>query len=266
MDIRDDALAGAPLTAFSGVTINLSHFATVNLTVPIGDFSPVTVHATGIDTLNAVLQADTAPAPNAVLDVNLDHAILFGSFNLGFIGKETITSTGGHSVFINNATDVLNGGRAIIDVDVLGHGAFDLSFGTGHDAAVEGATLEFGGRVSRSQSVSVAGGSASPNGTLPPVTSSVKIDRPTEFFGTVDLHDLSVADLVGLSQADSWSYKNDLLSIRNTCGKVIDRLHVVSDASSTGSIHGLSVSQTAAGEVLVSPGTDFHGSLMLPMT
>ena len=94
---------------------------------------------------------------------------------------------------------------------------------------------------------------------------TVKIDDPRQFHGTVDLHnDLSFADLVGLAQADSWSYKNDLLSIKTACGEVIDRLHVVSDASSTGSVHGLSVSKNAAGDVLVSPGTDFHGSLALP--
>jgi hypothetical protein len=67
-----------------------------------------------------------------------------------------------------------------------------------------------------------------------------------------------------LAQADSWSYKNDLLSIKTACGKVIDRLHVVSDAS--GSVHGLSVSKTAAGDLLVSPGADFHGSLVLQST
>ena len=43
----------------------------------------------------------------------------------------------------------------------------------------------------------------------------------------------------------------------------LDTLRVESDTSS-GSVHGLSVSKTAAGDLLVSPGTDFHGSLGLP--
>jgi hypothetical protein len=265
IDIRGKALAGDTLTAFGGVTISLSHLASVNLSVPIGDFSPVTANVTGVDTLNATLQADNAPAPGATLDVNLNHAILFGSFDIGTFGSETITSTDKHSVFVNNATDVVNGGKVVIDADVLGHGTFNLAFGTGHDAQVLGASLEFGGSVSRGQTVSVSGGSASPNGEIPPVSSSVKIDQPTEFLGTVDLHDFSLADLVGLSQAAGWSYKDDMLSIKNACGKVIDRLQVVSDASSTGGVHGLSVSKTAAGDVLVSPGADFHGSLALPM-
>jgi hypothetical protein len=81
----------------------------------------------------------------------------------------------------------------------------------------------------------------------------------------VDLHDRSLVDLVDLAKADSWSYRNDILAIKNACGRVIDRVHVVSDASSTGTIHGLSVSMSGAGDVLVRPGTDFRGSA-LPMT
>lgn len=58
----------------------------------------------------------------------------------------------------------------------------------------------------------------------------------TDFLGTVDLHDFSLADLVGLAHAHSWSYQNDMLSIKNLSGKVIDRLHIVSDAATTGSV------------------------------
>jgi len=93
---------------------------------------------------------------------------------------------------------------------------------------------------------------------------SLKIDHPEDFHGTIDLHNVSLADLVGLAEADSWSFRNDMLSIKNACGTVIDKLHVVSDASSTNGIHGLSVSMSPAGDVLIRPGADFHGTLALP--
>jgi hypothetical protein len=82
----------------------------------------------------------------------------------------------------------------------------------------------------------------------------------------VDLHAVSLADLVGLANADSWSYRHDILSISNAYGQAIDKLRVVSDAMPASGINGLSVSKNAAGDVLVSPGSDFHGSLALPMT
>ena len=117
-------------------------------------------------------------------------------------------------------------------------------------------TLEFGGSVSGGQTVDLTG--AKINDFI------VQVDDPNRFNATIDLHDFSMADLVGLAHADSWSYNNDMLSIKTTSGKVcsLDKFHIVSDASSTGSVHGLSVSKSMAGDVLVSPGTDFSGSFV----
>jgi hypothetical protein len=52
-----------------------------------------------------------------------------------------------------------------------------------------------------------------------------------------------------------------LLSITAANGKVIDRRYVASDASFTGSVHG--AFRFTKMPLLVSPGTDFHGSLAL---
>lgn len=71
--------------------------------------------------------------------------------------------------------------------------------------------------------------------------------------------------LIGLFQSDHWTYKNDMLSIYNAYGSIVDKLHVVSDAFDS-SAHGLSVSKTSAGDLLVTPGTDFCGSLVTPTT
>lgn len=106
--------------------------------------------------------------------------------------------------------------------------------------------LEFGGFVSGDETVDIFG-------------SSVVIDEPKEFHGTVDLHDSSLADLVGLAQADSWSYANDLLTMTNHGGHVVDTLHVISDATNPGGIHGLEVSKVGH-DLHIIPGTDFSGS------
>jgi hypothetical protein len=271
IDIRDNALAGngllispPPSVAVSSATLNLSHAARVDLFLSSG--TQVVANVSGVvDTINASVAGIVSRPAGGALTVNLDHAILFGSFNIGSFpigptsgGSVTITSENRPALFINNATDTVSGGSADIDVDVVGKGTFNVTSGFMRVQPVPG-RIQFGGFVSGGETVSVSGFVSTPPGP-----SSVVIEQPREFFATVDLHDFSLADLVGLARADSWSYKNDLLSIKAANGKVIDRLHVVSDASSTGSVHGLSVSKTAAGDVLVSPGTDFHGSLALP--
>jgi hypothetical protein len=190
------------------------------------------------------------------LTINLaDHANLFGSVGVGIHDGLRISGSEG-ARFHNHATSGVGGANLVIDTDVVGSGTFDVA--SGFFRGPLGAGLEFGGFVSAGQTVNVSGALGG--------AAQLKIDHPTQFHGTVDLHTdfSSFADLVGLAQADSWSYKNDLLSIKTACSKVIDRLHVVSDAS--GSVHGLLVSKTAAGDLLISPGTDFYGSLVLPST
>jgi hypothetical protein len=264
IDIRDKALAGTTLLVTRNpeitatATLNLSHFARVDLSVP--PQVQVVANASGVDTLNATVTGARGAVPPGALTVNLDHAVLFGGFDIT-LASETIASGNRPALFINNGTDMVSGGGARIDVNVLGNGTFNVGAGFLGVLSVP-SSISFGGFVSGGETVSVTG---SPNvRPFPPAISTVTIEQPREFFAKVDLHGFSLADLVGLAQADSWSYKNDLLSIKNAHGKVIGRLHVVSDASSTGSVHGLSVSKTAAGDVLVSPGTDFHGALALP--
>jgi hypothetical protein len=52
-----------------------------------------------------------------MLTVNLDHAILFGGFIVGTLAHETITSDNRPALFINNATNTVSGGDALIDVE-----------------------------------------------------------------------------------------------------------------------------------------------------
>ncbi len=184
--------------------------------------------------------------------VNLTHANLFGSWVTDVFDNVTISGDQ-HSKFHNDGVSATSGGQLILNTDVVGSGTFDVYGVTfRHDGF-----LEFGDFVSHGQTVQLYGASL---GT--PYQAVMQVDHPDEFHGTVDLHDFSLADFVGLAQADGWSYKNDLLTLKNTCGDVIDRFHVAVDAPITsGDVEGLSLSKNAAGDVQVSPGTDFKGSL-----
>jgi hypothetical protein len=196
-----------------------------------------------------------APIPETLQVKLSSHSDLFGHFN---IGTSTYVTVSGDSStdYHHSGTTNLQGGNLVLDTSVVDSGTFNLTTGISRYGPIAG-TLEFGGYVSAGQAVNVTGSNA--NGLVNNRVSSVKIDQPTQFHGTVDLHDLSLADLVGLAQADSWTYKNDLLTIDNSHGKAIDTLHVVSAAS--GSTHGLSVSVNSAGDILVSTGTSCHGTV-----
>jgi hypothetical protein len=273
IDVTDDDLHGDPLVVSGAIsfpppptTINLSHHAHVLLEK--SDFSAaatVIVNVKGTDFLDAVtgtIGNDPGGAPS--LTVSLAHnARLLGSFNMRF-GTLTI-SDGNHARYVNNGTDSLRGTHAVIGTDVTGSGTFQVSaVQVSRTGAIPG-FLEFGEFVSKGQTVDLTGLRVVDEfGNVFPTTSTIQLDEPKEFRGTVDLHDLSIADLVGLAKADSWSYENEMLSIFNGCGRLIDKLNVISDATSTGDTHGLSVSKSLAGDVLVNPGTDFHGLLASP--
>jgi hypothetical protein len=273
INVTDDDLHGDPLVVSGAnsfppppTTINLSHHAHVLLEK--SDFSAaatVIVNVKGTDSLDVVtgtIGNNPGGAPSVTVSL-ADNARLLGSFNMRF-GALTI-SDGDHARYVNDGTDSLRGTYAVIGADVTGSGTFQVSaVQVSRTGAVPG-FLEFGESASKSQTVDVTGLRVVDEfGNVFPTTSTIQLDEPKEFRGTVDLHDLSIADLVGLAKADSWSYDNDMLSIFNGYGRPIDKLHVISDAPSGGSIHGLSVSKSLAGDVLVKPGTDFQGLLPSP--
>jgi hypothetical protein len=241
--LRGDAFSIPVLT--QGVTFDLTHYGQLNLNSSIG--SGTVANVSGVAKIDVT--TTFAPVPET-LRVNLaGYSLLFGTFDLGTSTYATVV--GGE--YWDSGTTALKGGNLVLDTSVVGSGTFDLTTGTSRYGPIP-STLEFGGYVSRGQTVNVTGASLPVNRL-----SSVQIDQPTQFHGTVDLHDFSFAQLDGLAQADSWTYTNDLLSIDNSHGRVIDTLHIVSAAS--GSPHGLSVSMNSAGDVIVNPGTSFHGTV-----
>jgi hypothetical protein len=242
LDISGDALRGDTIGSGSGTFI-LSHDAVLNLGVLPGH-DTVNVH--GKATVNT-----TEPGiPFSIsVQINLDpHADLFGSANFGQFGNEVI-SGGKDSQWHVSADNILGASNLTVDTDVVGHGKFIV--GTGQFPPL-GSTLEFGGSVAKGISVdlSSAGVVNSPSRLL--------LDHPEEFRGSVTLHTAStLVDLIGEAQkAASWSFKNDLLSICDSKGHVIDKLHIEDTTPGMGG--GLSVTHVN-GDVIVAAGQDYHG-------
>jgi hypothetical protein len=265
LNVRDNNLQGDPLNLAPGgsgpVTLNMSSGAQVSV-IDTESSDAVVANIQGHGTLG--VDVDVAPVEfrsGAPVTVNLaDHATVDGTFHMQLTG---LTISGGdHAKFINDGATVLKGAGAVIGVDVGGTGTFDVGSALPHPSPqfIASGSLEFAGRVSSGQIITVSGASIS---VVP--TARLLIDRPDEFHGKINLQNSSRTDLVGLARADHWSYANDLLSISNAGGKVIDTLRVASDALGSG-IHGLAVSKTSAGDVLVSPGADFSGMLVAPTT
>src|SRR5690348_2210216 len=276
IDVADKDLRGAPLilsgsSSQSPTTLKMSRNAQVSLEKdgshsPLGEPSNVVANIKGHDTLDlSTVESGFGPTGPLSATVNLaEHSTLSGNFNLGFRSHLTISGDGTSS-YINNGTDGLTGATAVFNTDVRGTGTINAFLG-GVSFFTNGASsVEFAGFVSGGQSVNLTG--AGPFGPLPERDSSVILDEPTRFHGTIDLHDFSFAALARLAAADSWTYNSDMLRIYDTCGQLLDKLKVVSDAATTGGIHGLSVSfNPTSGDLIVKPGTDFSGSLVTPTT
>jgi hypothetical protein len=88
------------------------------------------------------------------------------------------------------------------------------------------------------------------------------IDKPTEFHGEVSVTPVGGGvNLVGLAEADSWSYRDDLLAIRDSRHQIVDRLDIVSVGGHNGAGLGLSVSKLTDGTVIIGSGNDYRGGL-----
>jgi len=139
----------------------------------------------------------------------------------------TLTVNGANKSSIVNNTPANQGSGGL-------NGAGSIAFlnanveGNGQLVAFGGSKLEFGQAVGSGQVISVDG-----RGTgVPGSVSVIQIDEPNLFAGQVNLgaHLGGVdggegIDLIGLANADSYTYQNDLLSIFGG-GKVIDMLRL----------------------------------------
>ena len=253
MNIRGNDLAGntllldKPFTNTAATTLNLTRHASVSLNVPAFLSETVTVNVQGTDTLHV---ANATPS-DLFLTVNLaDHATLTGNFNLLF--GRTVVHGGSGSSLVNNGTSALHGNGIILDTNVNGVGNFTVSSAQGSIGR-----LEFGGSVSHGQTVDVG---ADPGRGF---VSQVQVDHPGAFKGSVSLETNGELDLMGLTDADSYQLKNDILSIYSGAA-VIDRVRLTLPAPPSGPVLGITVRQTSAG-VVVDRGPSSQAGTLLPV-
>ncbi len=250
MNIRDNNLAGDALVIGANqtsatVTLNLSHQASASLDIAQESDDQVTVNVKGTDTVNVLTEFPSTLG----MTVNLVNcASLTGAFAMTFGG---VTINGGdNSRFVNNGLSQFAGSNVILDTDVRGKGTFTVGTAQGSSG-----NLEFGGSVSRGQTVDVTG---DPGRGL---VSHVRVDQPDEFGGAIGLGVFGEVDLQGLANADSYTYQNDMLSIYSG-GCVIDTVRLTTLPPPSGPSFDLAVFQTPTGVAIDRGGVPFGGTML----
>lgn len=251
MNARGDDLAGNTLIIHPSQTpvatmLNLSHHANVSVDIGREAVAQVTINVEG----TATLRTNNEFPSGATFIVNLaDHASLTSSFNMVF--SSAVVGGGEDSRVVNSGANSILGSNLTIDPRVKGHGSFTVG-----SAQSIGGQLEFGGSVSRGQDVSVSG---DPERL---VVSHVQVDDPDNFHGAVTLNPFGEVDLRGLTNADSYQFENDMLSIYSG-SDVIEKLRLATPPPASGTFN-LSVSQTATG-VAVDRGSSNASGTVLPL-
>ncbi|HJS84315.1 MAG TPA: hypothetical protein VJ779_02525 [Acetobacteraceae bacterium] len=252
MDVHGDDLAGDTLVIGANqtsatATLNLSRHANASLDIAQFSTDQVTVNARGSDTLSVRTEFPSGLS----LTVNLaDHARLTGGFTMTF-GSATLNGGAG-SRFVNDGTSHFGGSSAIFDTDVRGTGTFDVS-----TAQSSAGNLEFGGSVSRGQTIDVRGDPGRG------IASHIRIDQPDAFQGTANLNLFGEVDLQGLANADSYTFQNDMLSIYSG-DTVVDTVRLTLPPPPIGQNFDLAVYQTATG-VAIDRGAVPPGGTLLPV-
>lgn len=153
-------------------------------------------------------------------------------------GGHSITIAGGPGSTFANEGSTLSFGSAKIEVPVTGAGSWAVGGFGG---------LEFDSSVGRGQVVTLVG------------EDTLTINAPHRFHGTVDNNGYGTIDLNNLV-ADSYSYKNDMLSLWEQ-GKVVDTLRLAS-------VNGVSVEPTSTGVAVtaaLNPNSLPPGTTLLPL-
>jgi hypothetical protein len=188
-----------------------------------------TVNVTGHDTLNADLSGDVGTLlgsqPSTLTIDVAPFSALNATFNASFQSAVSISASD-ESLLVNNQVSILDGASAVINADVVGAGSFAVTAFPLPRFGPIGGSLEFGGAVSYGETVTLSGGSTPDRTSL----STLEIDQPHEFLGAVTMQTLSEIDLVGLANADSYSFQNDMLSIY-AGNRVIDMLRLSNDGA-----------------------------------
>lgn len=232
MNVSDNDLAGNTLQVGSGQSssspttsnINLSHHADVSISQPLvtnaGDFV-TNIDAKGSNTLNLDAPTGSAPINVRTFDVDIQSGALTASFTTDY----STIAINGNGKLINDASTIA-GSSAVIDTDVVGQGSFDVTALPTFGGVVDDGSLEFGGKVGRSETITV--GHTITSAALQ--WDTVKIDEPKDFHGSVIMQPSAEVDLVGLGNADSYRIQDDKLQFISD-NHVIDSLKLTNESS-----------------------------------
>ena len=219
------AVMNAALMETAGI-FNLSQGSSLTLHTQygyhLGPYASAVINLAGSDHLT--LNDEGAP-----ITVNLAAGATWnGTFDAksglgpGGMFPSTITVNGQpHASFNNNGASSVTDGSAKIDADVVGHGSFNVV-----SSGLALARMEFIGAVGSGQSIADAG--------------VVAVDLPKEFAAHVTLKAGGELDLNGLASVDSYTFKNDILSIY-AGHSVIDRVHMTDSTA-----YGFAVNKVGA--------------------
>jgi hypothetical protein len=222
--LAGDTLIAGSVPTHSIVTINLSHDATLNLATLEQGVSVIPQSTTLNLTGDATLTGDTLAA-YTTQTINIGHGNLTLD-NLATVGPApnpvygdsvTVNSSGGALRLLGTASEG-PGATIAVNATTIGTGTFD-----------DGGSLTFTNAVAHGITVDIDGG-------------TLVLNQPTRFLANADLT-AGVIDLNNLVKANSYTYKNDMLSIYSG-GRIIDHLRLTTTAAFT-------VEETSAGGVSI---------------
>lgn len=219
-------------TSPGAATVNLSGGATLSAHVADADFTEqqVVFNVAGRDTLN--LQEDASYYAATTISENIAaHSTLRGTVvGSGHNANITINGADTTSRFANTGASSVSDGVLRINADVIGTGSFSASFFAG---------IEFIGSVGPNQTVNAEG------------ADTITLDQPGTFRGLVNFQGgpANNIDLMGITNADSYSYQNDMLSLFQG-NRVVDTLHLAAGGNAfqvTENAKGVQIGSSAYG-------------------
>jgi hypothetical protein len=226
---------GDALTIASG-TMNVAGDALAGDTLTAGSQGPIQINASHHANIDL---SETTPEANVDLSVQGTMSLQLHQFLFNALHTQ-----GGNIRFISGSS-ITDGVRTTFDSNLLGDTTVVITGGGGEPASVE-----INGQVHSGLIFEVGGGGA-----------TLTLDKPAQFHGEVTVNVIGGrVELVGLTKADSWSYSNDMLTIRDSRNHVVDRLDIVSEGNPA-IANGLSLSKTTDGTVNITWGQDFRGTL-----
>jgi hypothetical protein len=206
--------AVASFTAyFTNATFNLSQSSSLFFAVTAGAHvgsSYATINLYGGDENLWLSNQDAQVTVNLLQGARWNGTLNMGTFFGQTYGKTTING-GPQAVWNNNGTSTIHDTEnAVVGVDVIGIGLFDVRNDGGDGRAGSLARLEFGRTVYPYEFIHNSG--------------LVVVDRPDLFHGYITLQSRPVGasgsiaapaevDLANLAHANAWSFQNDILRI-----------------------------------------------------